>query len=147
LFCLLPASFQGNPQLLQGSEGAGRRMLSAAADMQHTQQAANTHPRHLHAANIIPDIPEDVAVKESVIPTTSPLLTLNDMLCAVEDYSPTGLTGMVMPTAAEFKNAGVEATAASGKPIKCDPLPTVGTFQHGNVVFKPVVIPVVFHCE
>jgi hypothetical protein len=119
-------------------------LLSA---LQTNQAAASTHARHLQATATIPVISLDVAKKTAVIPTASPLLTLNDMLCAVEPFSPTGLKGMLMPTAAELQTAGVDATAASGKAISCTPRPAVRNFNHGGVAFKPVVIPVVFHCE
>eukprot|EP00883_Tetradesmus_obliquus_P014390 jgi/Sobl393_1/7431/SZX73457.1 len=140
---------QSSPQLLQGSTNAGRRrrMLSLSPASPPAAAAAGPHTRHLSATATIPVIPVDVAAKESVIPTASPLLTLNDMLCAVEPFSPIGLKGMLMPTAAELQTAGVAATAASGKQITCAPLPKAGTFNHGGVAFKPVVIPVVFHCQ
>jgi hypothetical protein len=69
-------------------------MLSAA---QHTQAAASAHARRLQATNVIPVISVDVAAKRSIIPTDSLPLSLNDMICAVKSYSPTGLTGMLMP--------------------------------------------------
>jgi hypothetical protein len=137
---------QGTTQLLQGGASTGRRLLSTT--QQHTHSQQYVHNRQLQATTTIPVISDDVAAKQSVIPTASELLTLNDMLCAVESYSPTGLTGMIMPTAAEFKIAGVTPTDASGKAIKCPAVPQqLGTFQFGGVVFKPVVIPIVFHCE
>jgi hypothetical protein len=149
---LLLSSLQATPQLLQANANAGRRLLNAAQLIEPAAaRVSSLNPkaywRRLQATNSIPEITSDVAAKESVIPTVSPLLTLNDMLCAVESFSPTGLEGITMPTAAEFKSAGVTANPSSGKPITCPPLPTLGSFHHGGVVFKPVVIPVVFHCE
>eukprot|EP00882_Tetradesmus_deserticola_P002360 GHRQ01002518.1.p1 GENE.GHRQ01002518.1~~GHRQ01002518.1.p1 ORF type:complete len:685 (+),score=199.38 GHRQ01002518.1:243-2297(+) len=139
------AATQGPPQLLLGGAAAGRRMLSVS---QATQLArADTNARHLLATASIPVIRTDQAVKQLAIPTASDLLTLQDMVCAVQSFSPTGLKGMLMPSAAEMTSAGVDDTADAGKAITCRLHPKVGTFHHDGVRFKPVVIPVVFHCQ
>lgn len=72
-----------------------------------------------------------------VQPTVSPLMALEDMLCHVKQYSPTGLAGMLLPSNG----------TAKGTVIKCLPLPEPTIFRHNKLVFKPVKIPVVFHCE
>jgi hypothetical protein len=110
------------------------------------QQQQQRHVRHLQAAASIPYIPDTqpstaaaaAAVADDVIPTSSPEMSLQEMLCAIEPYSPTGLQGMKLP-------AGNTSSSSSGA-IKCQP-PELGLFQHNNVVFRPIVVPIVFHCE
>lgn len=63
------------------------------------------------------------------------------MLCSVRSFSPTGVEGLALPP------SGAKA-GAKPAPVACDDdaLPA-GYFQAGAVRFRPVVIPVVFHCE
>jgi hypothetical protein len=68
-------------------------------------------------------------------------MILQEMLCGVEQYSRTGFQGMVLPTS---KNG-----TGRGKPIVCPPAPEPAVLPYNgvSVKFKPVKIPVVFHCE
>jgi hypothetical protein len=74
------------------------------------------------------------------IPTDSPQQSLKDMLCGIQGFSPTGLTGVLPAT------ASASATASAAAAATCAP-PKLGLFAHKGVAFQPVVIPVVFHCE
>jgi hypothetical protein len=65
-------------------------------------------------------------------------MSMQDMLCTVQEYSPTRLQGMLLP---DKKNT------SAGIPIKCGPPPQPTIFRYQQLVFKPVKIPVVFHCE
>jgi hypothetical protein len=158
---LLDAASSGSAS---GNHHHHRHMLTAA---QHQHQHPYTHPlRHLQAEVVsaaaataaaadaasgaaapaatdavagapIPAIPIQEAVVEKVPATVSPLMTLEEMLCHVKAYSPTGLAGMMMPSNGTGK----------GTVINCPPLPEPTVFRHNKLVFKPVKIPVVFHCE
>jgi hypothetical protein len=66
-------------------------------------------------------------------------MDMQAMLCIVQSFSPTGLQGMLLPS-------GVNGTG-KGTPITCEPLPKPGIFRYQGLTFKPVKIPVVFHCE
>lgn len=64
-------------------------------------------------------------------------MSLQEMLCAIKPYSPTGLQGIKLPAGNSSSSSGA---------IPCKP-PELGLFQHGNVVFQPVEVPVVFHLQ
>jgi hypothetical protein len=106
--------------------------------------------RHLQAAASIPYIPDTqpstaaaaAAAADEAIPTSSPEMSLQEMLCAIEPYSPTGLQGMQLPAG----NTSSSSSSSSSGAIKCQP-PELGLFQHKDVVFRPIVVPIVFHCE
>ena len=114
---------------------AGTRHLATAAGP--TTAAAHWGRQLLATPEAIPVIPTETALKEAVPPTISPLMTLQDMLCAVRYYSPTGLEGMVLPGNG----------SSPGKPITCGPAPKPSIFHYNNLAFKRVRIPVVFHCK
>lgn len=121
---------------LQSSNNAHRRHLL----LQHRHQ----HTRKLHAAASIPVIPDAKARAAALLPTESPEMTLQDMLCAVESYSPTGLQGLTLPPAYGGVNGSSDSSSSSQ--IQCKP-PKLGLFQYNQVAFRPLVVPVVFHCE
>jgi hypothetical protein len=132
---------------------AGRRLLHGSMRTKHQQRQSTLqqqprHVRYLQAAASIPYIPATqptaavaaAAAADEAIPTSSPEMSLQEMLCAIEPYSPTGLQGMKLP-------AGKTASSSSSSgAIKCEP-PEHGMFQHNNVVFRPIVVPIVFHRE
>ena len=80
-------------------------------------------------------------VKPKAASAVSPLMTLQEMLCGVEDKSRTGLQGILLPT---NRNG-----TGRGEPIVCPPSSesAVTLYNKLPVKFKPVKIPVVFHCE
>jgi hypothetical protein len=84
------------------------------------------------------------------IPTDSPQQSLKDMLCGIQGFSPTGLTGVLSATASANATAAIAgkqaAGAAAAAAATCSP-PRLGLFAHKGVAFQPVVLPVVFHCE
>lgn len=157
-FCWLFDVAQGTSELLQGANNNNRRLLELPSAHARGLHSA----RHLHAASPpakaaaappapaasaarreagapIPVIANSDAVVENVPPTVSPLMSMQDMLCTVQEYSPTRLQGMLLP---DRKN-----TTAAGIPIKCGAPPQPTIFRYQQLVFKPVKIPVVFHCE
>lgn len=121
---------------LQAEVVAAAAATAAAADAA-SGAAATPAPADAESGAPIPAIPIQEAIASKVPATVSPLMTLKDMLCHVKEYSPTGLTGMLMPSNG----------TAKGTVISCPPLPEPTIFRHNTVVFKPVKIPVVFHCE
>jgi hypothetical protein len=131
-------------RLLQGTQ-RHLTLQQQPRQQQQQQQWQLRHVRRLHAAASIPYIPASVtqpsssssraaAAADEAIPTASPEMSLQDMLCAIEPYSPSGLQGMRLPA----------GNAASS--IKCK-APELGLFHHNDVVFRPIVVPIVFHCE
>jgi hypothetical protein len=66
-------------------------------------------------------------------------MTLQDMLCNVQQFSPTKLKGLLLPSRGN--------STGQRTPIKCEPLPEPAVFRYQQLVFKPVKIPVVFHCK
>jgi len=66
-------------------------------------------------------------------------MTLEEMLCHVQEFSPTGLQGLLLPRR--------DNSTTQGRPIACKPLPPPAIFRYQQLVFKPVKIPVVFHCK
>jgi hypothetical protein len=156
--CWLFNGAQGTSEMLKGANN-NRRLLELAP-----AHARGLHTaRHLHAASPpakaaapapaapvaasaarreagapIPVIADSEAVAENVPPTVSPLMSMQDMLCTVQENSPTRLQGMLLP---DKKNT------SAGIPIKCGAPPQPTIFRYQQLVFKPVKIPVVFHCE
>jgi hypothetical protein len=94
--------------------------------------------RRLQAMQAMFVIPEVNTAGRS-LPTDSPQQNLKQMLCGIQGFSPTGLTG-VLPSANAAAGAGSQAADACSTP-------RMGLFSHKGVVFQPLVIPVVFHCE
>jgi hypothetical protein len=129
----------------------GRRLLLSSQQQQQQQerqrhaQQRSRHFRRLHNAASIPYIPDDPSTSAAaaspfaVIPTASPEMSLQEMLCAIKPYSPAGLQGMKLP-------AGNSSSSSSSGAITCKPA-ELGLFQHGSVAFQPIEVPVVFHCE
>lgn len=162
---------QGITEMLQGStvrptdSGNHRHLLTGPHQSVSLQNGASA--RHLHAAPAVPAaapaktpaaaaaavpstqtsaagtpipiIPAGEAVTENVPATVSPLMTLQDMLCNVQQFSPTKLKGLLLPSRGN--------STGQRTPIKCEPLPEPAVFRYQQLVFKPVKIPVVFHCQ
>jgi hypothetical protein len=126
-------------QLLTGS--TNNRRLLAGADQRYWH-------RHLAAAGtgarVGARIPAIVANESATMPVTvSPVMSLLDMLCAIRSYSPTALQGLTLPPGNYSDNPAFN----KGGPIRCPPRTAAPLFRYGKTVFKPVKIPVVFHCE
>lgn len=114
---------------------ANRRHLQAAAPAVNASKAQPS----LQGAPI-PVIPDSKAYDAFITPTVSPLMTMQEMLCFVSGYSPKGLQGMALPDAGN--------ATARNRSITCPAFPSKPTiFRYQNLVFKPVKIPVVFHCK
>jgi hypothetical protein len=82
--------------------------------------------RRLAAAAAIPVITGQTDVGSTIggiLPTDLPPQTLQEMLCGIAPWA-----------------------ANTTDTSKCPPART-GRFSHGGVTFKPVNIPIVFHCE
>lgn len=122
---------------------AGRRLLFSRQQQQQQLRRPPRHNRRLHGAASMPYIASSqpatgaAATARTSIPTVSPEMGLQEMLCAIQPYSPTRLQGMRLP-------AG--NSSSSSRAIACRP-PQLGLFQHGRVVFRPIVVPIVFHGE
>lgn len=104
--------------------GAGRRLLRHQAVDPSSHQNATARHRRLAAAAQIPVITggaDDAGA--GPLPTQLPPQTLEDMLCAI----------------APFAGKAVDTS-------KCKPQPK-GMYSHAGLSFKPVTVPVVFHCE
>eukprot|EP00775_Hariotina_reticulata_P007450 gene7450-7660_t len=131
-------------KLLTDSQMKGRRMLQAAGRLWHRQHPAAT--RQLHGIASIPAISGDQALAEDTLPTISPPLTLRDMICMVENFSPVGVKGLSLP--AEYSNSSYNHSIKGKEgPVTCGEPLSVVPFRHAGVAFKRVVIPVVFHCQ
>lgn len=108
---------------------SGRRLLlpahssSTGLSYHHYQQQQGL--RHLQAGAAIPDLPDVVG----------PILSISDMLCLIAPFNPTGLKGITLPKQLATGNS-------SGGAISCN-LKLPSAYEK----FKPVEIPVVFHCE
>lgn len=127
-------------QLLRSAHAAGHRRHLHAAPAAAPVAAAPAPAAKRPTGAPIPVIPKEEARVERVPPTVSPLMTLQEMLCNVKSYSPSGLKGMLLP---DRKTNGT----GQGRPIVCPPVPEPAIFRYKQLVFKPVKIPVVFHCE
>lgn len=66
-------------------------------------------------------------------------MSLEEMLCQVQGFSPTGLQGLRLPSR--------DNSSTRGRPLACQPLPPPAIFKYQQLLFKPVKIPVVFHCK
>lgn len=132
---LLPpakAAFKAN--VSQELEPGDRRLLlrhlhSHGHDHDHgLLTAGGGSARRLQAAAAIPSIPPKVAAAERTVPTISPTQSLIDMVCAAQPFRPDGSVAPILPKA---------STCIDKKPQ--------GLFAYGDVAFRPIVIPLVFH--
>lgn len=148
VFCLCLVMFihtqAPTEQLLAGSSEAA----SSGRRRRRRLQAGSQHwRRQLQAVGGgIPVIPSDKAQQEALPPTVSPLMGLQDMLCWVKPFSPTGLQGMLIPPNRNY-SAMAKKAAGTAHAITCPARPKPAIFRYNNIVFKRVKIPVVFHCE
>lgn len=137
----------GTEQLLAGPAASGRadkddgrrrRRQLLHADRGHRKLAALGSGARVGAPIPVISAGQEAAIKD-VPPTLSPLMTLQDMLCSVRGFSPTGLQGMFIPE----RNASKDKP----RPIVCPPPPKPALFRYNKTVFRPVKIPVAFHVQ
>jgi hypothetical protein len=72
---------------------------------------------------------------------------MKDMLCGIQGFSPTGLTGVLPAGTAAAAAAGAGSSPSAAAAETTCTTPRLGLFAYKGVMFQPLVIPVVFHCE